>query len=80
MQLLAVRQRDLRVVSQKIMERGRSRLLRTGHYEIQSLDLSMFNAKHLLNRDTALVRCPRWSAIELKLRELFVTGKADVPS
>jgi hypothetical protein len=74
MQLLPVGQRDLRMLFQKIMQRSRAGLLRAGDDEIEPLNLSTFNAKHVFNRDTALSRCPRLSSSN-QLRQVFVTGK-----
>ena len=66
MQLLPVRQRDPRMLFQKIMQRGRARLLRARDDEIEPLNLSTFNAKHVSNRDTAVARCPRSSSLNLR--------------
>src|SRR5207245_10851401 len=74
MQLLPLWQRDLCMLSQEIMERGRARLLRAHDDEIEPFNLSTFNTKLVSNRDTALARCPRLSAIQLT-RQLFVTSK-----
>jgi hypothetical protein len=54
MELLPVRQHDLWMLFQKVMERGRARLLRPGDNEIELFNLSTFNAKHVPNRDTAV--------------------------
>ena len=79
MQLLPLWQRDLWMLSQEIMERGRARLLRARDDEIEPFNLSTFNAKHVSNRDTALARCPRLSALQLT-RQLFVTSKGHLRS
>ena len=79
MQLLPIWQRDLWMLSQKIMERGRARLLRTRDDEIEPFNLSTFNAKHVSNRDTGLARCPRLSALKLT-RQLFVTSEGHLRS
>src|SRR6266487_5484501 len=43
MQLLSVRQRDLAMFFQKIVQRGRARFLRAGDNEIEPLHLSTFS-------------------------------------
>jgi len=69
----------LGMLSQKIMERRRARLLRTRDDEIEPFNLSTFNAKHVSNRDTALARCPRLSALKLT-RQLLVTSEGHLRS
>ena len=61
MQLLPVRQRDLRMFLQKIMQCSRARLLRTGDNKIESLDSATFHAEHRANRAATVARCPRLS-------------------
>ena len=48
MQFLPVRQCDLPMPSQKIMERGRARFLRPGDNKIEPFHLSTFPTKHYL--------------------------------
>ena len=45
-QLLLIRQRDLRMFAQKIMQRGRPRFLCARNNEIESFDLSWFGSEH----------------------------------
>ena len=54
MEFLPVRERDLRMLLQKIMQRCRSRFLRAGDNEIEPLDFMTFQAEHRANRALAV--------------------------
>src|SRR5438270_13455555 len=74
-QLLLIRQRDLRMFAQKIMQRGRPRFLCARNNEIESFDLSWLGPEH---RDDNQSRAALYWAqshsfeLEKKLRPLSV--------
>ena len=59
MQFLLIRQRDLRMPFQKVIERSRPGLLSAGHDEIESFHRSSVQSKHRINRALAVERCLR---------------------
>ena len=59
MHFLTIRQRDLRMLAQKIMKRRRASFLSSWNNEIQSLNFVTFESKHRLNRAFAVDLCPR---------------------
>ena len=59
MHFLAVRQRNLWMFFQKIMERGRAGLLRAGDDKIEPLHFVTLKSEHSTNRLLTEARCPR---------------------